>query len=816
MAKISAFTASTALASGSFIPFVEKQGDGTFKNRKVATDQIPLRDATGKNLWDKSTAVPGYRFSPATNTIVADATYRSTGFIYVGAGVTVTVSGVETTRNVAAFATNDVTAVGVNLAATNAGLATVTMPAGKPWLWVNITDDGAAATTYDGAVQVEVAPAATSYEAYKRVISRAQVEHGPDFPVMVAATGKNLIDVSKVNFVKRVSVSVLAIQADTVGIACTDWIPVKAGQSYILSGAGVYAGSSTYQGCFFPSYGVNAAVSALQFIAPVSGQGQLFVAPADGFVVLNLKKAGSAVAATTLDGTAQLEAGEIATAYEVFQARRIIPNDNLPYQLVALMTGSAASAGSGVLNDTAWYTYVEGEPQPTNRDKLPKFVGHQLRKDKDYCIAVTGTSLTSRSDEMTTPRANPQNRPPLAHANNLFSLIVDKVMWDGQKYSRYDDAAIITEMVGAWATSATLPEWDDATYRSSFTRYSATAGAKVKMTVPIGAWQWNMIYRTDSAASSQVSVAIDLGNGKMQVFDVASQTWVEANGYIFSMVESAPVASNIAVPDPSSGATNTISIQTKSNTTYQKRLKFRCKGDAVDSRTAVKAVTFTAVAAGRFNYWGCEWSPRQYMITVINAARGSHNTDASTVRGLPKFQDNELWGFKPDLVYFELPIHNDGASNAAAYAAGQWERLTNNYVFNTDYALSMKSRSQALNGYVPEIGMWTPTICYGFGGIAEDGTLIAGQQNDGSMMTALDKFAQAVAWVRQNHPEVVCVHAVQRWVDACKALYNGDMKAATQASSRTGPSLSNDGDHPNDIGTKVLAKPVLGPLSLIE
>src|SRR5690606_24957486 len=111
----------------------------------------------------------------------------------------------------------------------------------------------------------------------------------------------------------------------------------------------------------------------------------------------------------------------------------------------------------------------------------------------------------------------------------------------------------------------------------------------------------------------------------------------------------------------------------------------RCRGGAVNSIGTAKTVTFTGQTAGRFMYWGHEWSPRAYMITLVNAARGSHNTNANGATGLPRFADNEVFGFKPDLLYFELPIHNDGAAAAGSYAGGYWERLTNNYVFRADY-----------------------------------------------------------------------------------------------------------------------------------
>ncbi|MGI9574155.1 hypothetical protein ACRYJU_08695, partial [Alloalcanivorax xenomutans] len=185
---------------------------------------------------------------------------------------------------------------------------------------------------------------------------------------------------------------------------------------------------------------------------------------------------------------------------------------------------------------------------------------------------------------------------------------------------------------------------------------------------------------------------------------------------------------------------------------------------------------------------------------------GSHNTqaDSASGRGLPLFQDNEIWSFKPDLLFFELPIHNDGAAAAGSYPGGYWERLTNNFVFRADYELSLKTRGSHF-GLTPEIGMFTSSISWNFGGIEDDGTLKFGEQGDGTMMTALDKYNQAYAWVKTTHPEAVIINSVKQWVDAGFAIF-GDLRAATEGSGKGGNTFTNEGSHWNDTGSKIIAK----------
>jgi hypothetical protein len=192
------------------------------------------------------------------------------------------------------------------------------------------------------------------------------------------------------------------------------------------------------------------------------------------------------------------------------------------------------------------------------------------------------------------------------------------------------------------------------------------------------------------------------------------------------------------------------------------------------------------------------------MITFINAARGSHNSQAEGIRGLPRFADNEVFSFKPDLLFFELPIHNDGAANANPYPGGYWSRLTENYVFNPNYELALKTRA-AHFGLNPEIGMFTSSISWNFGGIDDDGQLKILEQNDGKMMSALDKYNEAYNYVMENHPEALFINAAARWVDAGFAIF-GDLKTATLGSGRDGETFTNEGSHWNDTGSKVIAK----------
>ena len=294
-------------------------------------------------------------------------------------------------------------------------------------------------------------------------------------------------------------------------------------------------------------------------------------------------------------------------------------------------------------------------PQPNYKgllkEKCPNFYSKFRQKNGDVCVVITGTSLTQGNLYATT-RSDATTRPPLLHTNDLASHIFDSMIeyWHGQQYRRYDHPDL-TYSSSVWSVINTLKDgsnndvWDDFDYKKNgLTKTTVSANASVSTVIPVGAWQFNFIYRTDSQ-SGNCTVSIAEGINKVEVFNGVA--WVEANGHAFSMLESA-------------------ATETKGNTCYQKRLKMRCKNKAeggIDSLATAKNITISkGNNASRFNVVGFEWSPREYMLTFINAARGSHAwglTDSPS--NLEYYQDLDIWEFKPDLILCEVTAINWGA-----------------------------------------------------------------------------------------------------------------------------------------------------------
>ena len=776
----------------------------TIVNNNLTTEQAfeaKVFSIVGKNKLDKSKIVDGEYVSPSQSKIIASSVYKRSGFIPVIEGQQYCLSGTSPGTTIGWYSVNDKTATALSVITSRTGIA----PIGAKFAVVNITNDGT--TTYNDTTQFEVGSSATTYEPYRAYIDLANVYGSDGFLTdaeILYYDSFNKIDPAKVNFSKRYSTGSKTFVTDSLLISASDYIPVTEGEWYTVSGTAIFGlpKLSGCQGGYFSSYGATAAVDNISFVAPVSGTGAAFKVPTGlgiTHVVISLDK----TAGNVLDGLAQMEVGEMPTAYQAYALKPYIKSALLPAQ-----TGSDTSA---TFDDAAWFKYTKADSPTIYPDKLPNFRKHMLLKDKDVCVVMTGTSLTARTSEHSTLRADAHLRPPMMHSNAFCSHVWDALKWEGQQYRRYD-ASYFTE-TGTFATASNLAEWDDGAYRDGVTRYSGDANAAVQFTVPIDAWQFNFIYRTDSAGTTGAKVEIAEGDGKMQVYDEASSTWVEANNYIFSMLEATPVTRSVAIPNVITEVTTNYTLASKGNTTYQKRLKMRCRSTdgSIDSRASAKTVTISNnTGSGRFMYWGVEWSPRQYMVTYVNSSRGSHNTNAISTSGLPRFQDNEVWSFKPDLILSELAIHNDGAAAAGVYPVGQWKQLAKHYVTNLSYELSLYSRAAFFN-QTPEYAFFMGTITWNFGGINDDGSLKYSLQTSSSFgsakaMSALDKYQEAIQYLREQN--IVCLDTAQKWVEAGNALFS-DLKTATLGSGKGGATFTNEGSHWNDTGGKIMAKAVL-------
>lgn len=789
---------------------------------------------SGKNMIDPAKIDFTKYYSPGSTAIATrvDIKYAITGYIPVVEGQSYTISPLGGSTGyiqyTGGYFANNQTAEAIssiafeNPSSGDGRTFTVPMGQGIKFVVLNLTCISATSNTLAADYQLEKGTAATNYLPYSPQINpdylvditaeiTAQNEKIDDLQEqideIVVVDSFNKINPANILYDRRYSTGeVRIIAADPNLIAFSGLIPVVEGEWYTASGAGIF---QNWQGGYFGDGATNAigtaAIQNISWVNPVSGAGRCFQVPTGlgiKYVVVSLATNADK---TGLAGDAQLEAGEMATAYQPYSPIKQINPDLLPDNPTPEPTETS---------ELLKYTTFGNLNYNGLADKIPNFRKHWYAKDKNLCVVNTGTSLTARSIEHCTDNVNAATRPPLMHSNNFATHIWDALVWEGQNYRRYDSGFFAE--VGTWLTASNIAEWDDGAYRSGLTRYSDVAGSQISFVVPVNAWQFNFIYRTDSAGSENCVVTIAEGNGKMEVMNDAGN-WVEANGYTFSQREPDVVTlPTVNYTNPINGNPATLSnYQVKGNTTYQKRLYMRCKSGAIDSRTTTKAITISRTS-GRLMYWGVEWSDREFMITYINAARGLHSSAISlSTSALNHYQDNEVWGFKPDLLLTEDPIHNAGgagvpsSSNPRAY----YGRVTENF-FVADNGISMKARCETLGLDVPEMVLFNTSITWNFGGIDDAGNLKLGVTNDGYMWTALDAQSGCYMHMIENYPDIVYINAVKHFVRACYDCY-GDMKTATVGSGKAGKTFTNEGSHWNDTGSRVMARVVLPILDMI-
>ena len=601
-------------------------------------------------------------------------------------------------------------------------------------------------------------------------------------------------------------------------IVGSGFIEVKEGETYCISGNGIHGTFPTgNHGGFFSAesqYIVDQKeISKISFYG-AHGTGAYFSVPKGlgiKYVCINLDTNEDK---TSIAGTAKMEAGENPTdSQDSYLA--------VPQKRAALNGNTSPDTKQGILSSMITDPAFGTVAYPGLSDKIPVFRRHWIRKDKDLVVVNTGTSLTAR--DYCKAHEDAAYRPPLMHTYNLASMIWDKIKWENQQYRRYDaktdknETSLFFKETGDFSTVETDPLWDDSSYRRCYTRLAQEGNNSVEFTVPSQAWQFNFIYRTDAQGCSNCSVCIGEGNGFMEVWN--GKEWVEANGYSFSMKQEPGISlPEVKYKDPRTNKATVISnVKVGGNTIYQKRLKMRCtthdslKPDGTQiSAGTEKHVTISGT--GRFMYWGVEWSSNQYMITFINAARGSHGPlIRSSGLNLIHYQDTEIWEFQPDLMLTEDPIFNGGGGSARTWFAGKEPVLPSTYFatvsenfFFADNQVSMQSRAKTLfgNDYNLEFCIFNSYATALDGKVSDYGDLREFTLSDGVTWSTYTAQLSIFEFMKTEHPDIIYINCGKKWLELCKNMYGG-IAQGTAPSGKEGDTLTADGVHPNTNGSIV-------------
>lgn len=277
------------------------------------------------------------------------------------------------------------------------------------------------------------------------------------------------------------------------------------------------------------------------------------------------------------------------------------------------------------------------------------FVNKYYARNEDVTICAIGDSIITDLG-WNTPLEDAMYRPPFMTEDNLNAFLENKLRWREQQYNRFDVPGVFTETLGGGSSEVLREDggiggaWGihGASYVLPTTKViDGGTNAGVSYIYPAGMRRCNFILHTDYKWANETIITVAEGPGEVEVQN-EDGIWVEANGYSSNLQESA-----------------TLINDTFRKSQYQKRLNMRSL-----SSLSSKTITIQNVGAGRFAYWGIEYSPHEFLFSYIAASIGSQ-----ALYGLSMNKSWQVDAFNPDLILMEVPIINEGVQTGSGTAS---------------------------------------------------------------------------------------------------------------------------------------------------
>ena len=405
------------------------------------------------------------------------------------------------------------------------------------------------------------------------------------------------------------------------------------------------------------------------------------------------------------------------------------------------------------------------------RNYLKPFIQKYFDRTEDVTIVQIGDSISTDLN-WTDKRTDANERPPFCTEYNVNSYLEEKLRWKEQKYRRFDYAGVFTETLGGGTSS--VKETDDkwgavggAFYYPITKVIDGGTDAGISFEFPANHKRLSLILHSDQLFSAETKVTISSGNGKVEVWN--GSAWVEANNYTTSFQETS---------NPIIGAIEPFYMDNA-----QKRLKFRSLSDL-----SAKTITVQNVGAGRFGYWGIEYSPNDYMFTYICASKGSHS--------IARLQQYETWmvdEFNPDLVLWQMPILNEGLGVA--------DRGWDSSGFSTQFI--NKYNALVGKGYLvlPYI-LWAATYSEF---VDTNGNFLSGLAN-GKIISPFADVANIMSvFLSNDYPVIDLFNAITEVAINKGKEENGNIyTSALVGSGKNGNTFTIDGIHFNKLGEDVV------------
>lgn len=467
--------------------------------------------------------------------------------------------------------------------------------------------------------------------------------------------------------------------------------------------------------------------------------------------------------------TYQLEEGTTATEYE----------DYLTYKLPKSMV-------SGLEDDTS--NKVENIPHITKslKDNAPAFYKLWMLRDSDVTVVLNGESI-STTNYYAEPFSDAKNRPPLMTEKNYTAYIEESLRWEGQKYFRFDNAGLFTET----AITKTTKEYDRAwdwtrdneaelpanNNRPAITRILEGTNCSVSYLFPNGHKRCDFIYRTDYLNAPTATVSISGGNGKVQVYNENTSTWVEANGFSYSAKED-----GVLLP------------HSLYKSIYQKRLKMR----KVNINETGITVTITNNGSGRLTYWGIQTSPLENMFDFILSARGGHS--------ISRLENFEAWDtdyFKPQLILWQVPIINEGLDVGNADFTPKTLTKT-----KEQYALGITNKyaQYVAKSYSPEVVSYMLWFGLANNGIDNSDNWVFGNDPNGNKVSIPTYIYHTIGSMEVLEQNVLDIFSlIDKYSrEKVSELGGNIIGQILQGSGMAGGTMTIDGVHYNTNGNRIV------------
>ena len=599
--------------------------------------------------------------------------------------------------------------------------------------------------------QLEIGDKETSYETFKLVFDVTKVED-KSFPIeklseQLFVIGKNLFDKSKAKENYYISPSGEETLSVGSGFSVSEFIEILPSTTYHKN--------TWHLGAF---YDANKNV-----VSTFGNEVYVLQSPA------NAKYVRYTIIAADLNRS-QLEIGDKETSYEtfklVFDLSRI-ENNSLPIEKIS---GSFSNAN---FDTTTVDRCISSD--------APVFFSKYKNQKEDVTVVLLGDSI-STTNYYTTTRPDANKRPPLMVENAYVTEIEEQLRWDGQKYYRYDTPGVFTEVSSIAALTKEYDQaWDwigsepQANYnnRPALTRILSGNNASVSYNIPANSVRCDFIFRTDYLNAANATVTIEGGNGKVLIFNDATNLWVEANGFVYSAKE-----------------VDSIMYANLRKSMYQKRLKMKNLSGYTGK------VVITNTGSGRLTYWGIQTGIREFMFDFILSARGGHSIDR-----LNKFEPWDLDYFKPQLILWEIPILNQNLDLANPdFSPKNVGANTNDFFAETISSKAVQLKSKL---YTPELITWIMFFGSGNNAITQNDEWAYGISNDGAVSVP-SYISRTIFKLKQEG--VVVKDLFSLYIDFIKKgkKQNGlSIYQSLIGSGIEGNSLTIDGGHFNNKGANV-------------